>query len=333
VTTVHPTTAAVAAADATAAPALVTIGETMGLVAADEIGPLRNGHRMVLGFAGAESNVAIGVRRLGQRAAWVGRVGADLIGQLILRELRAEGIDTTRVSVDTDAPSGLMLKTRRTAATADVSYLRRGSAGSRLSPADVPVDLIVGAKVLHLTGITAAVSTSAREALFRAIDIASTAGVTISFDVNHRSTLWADDEASRVLREIISRCDLVFASENEAALVVPPEQPAAMAKSLAALGPRHVIIKQGEHGYTASISGDLLSGPAMRVPVVDPVGAGDAFVAGYLASWVEQMTPADALHTANLAGAFVVAVPGDWEGLPTRSELHAFANRTDAVSR
>lgn len=312
---------------------LVTLGETMGLLAADEIGPLRSGHRMVLGVAGAESNVAIGVRRLGHDTAWIGRVGADPVGRLVLRELRAEGVDVSHAITDPAAPNGFMLKVRRTTATSEVIYARRGSAGSRLCADDVPADLVAAAKVVHVTGITLALSPSARGAVSRAVDIAGSNGVPVCLDVNHRSALWDDAEAGPVLRDLIGRCDLVFASENEAALVVGPREPADAACALARLGPRHAVVKRGELGYVACVDGELFDDAAVTVPVADPVGAGDAFVAGYLASWLDGASPAESLRAANLAGAFVVAVPGDWEGSPTRAELAAFANRTDAVTR
>lgn len=311
----------------------VTIGETMGLLSADEIGPLRSGHRMQLGVAGAESNVAIGVRRLGHTASWVGRVGADPIGNLVLRELRAEQIDVEHAIVDGFAPNGLMLKARRTMATSEVKYFRRDSAGSRLEPADVPRDLVAAARILHLTGITPALSSTACEAVLHAIDVAREAHVLVSFDVNYRAALWSQADASNALRKLVQHCDVLFASENEAALLVDADGPSAAARKLAELGPRQTIVKRGELGYTACIDGELLSAPAINVPVADPVGAGDAFVAGYLASCLDGATAAESLETANLTGAFVVAVPGDWEGAPTRAELMAFANRTDAVNR
>lgn len=316
-----------------AGPELVTFGETMGLLAADEVGPLRNGHRMVLGVAGAESNVAVGVSRLGHPVAWMGRVGADPIGRLVLRELRGEGVDVSHAVVDSDAANGFMLKVRRTTATSEVIYARKGSAGSRLCIDDIPVDVVRAARVLHITGITPALSKTARSAIYHAVNIAKSAGVTVCLDVNHRTALWSDAEAGSVLRELAAGCDLLFASENEAALMVGVLEPEAAARALSDLGPKHVVVKRGEFGYLAVIEGEVFSEPAVPVPVADPVGAGDAFVAGYLASWLDGAPTAEALQTANLAGAFVVAVPGDWEGLPTRAELRAFATRTDAVTR
>jgi len=312
---------------------VVTFGETMGLLAADELGPLRNGHRMVLGIAGSESNVAIGLRRLGHSVAWAGRVGADPIGRLIMRELRAEGVDVSLATIDPDAPTGFMLKVRRTTATSEVIYSRRGSAGSRLNRAELDTGLIAAARVLHVTGITMALSDSARDCVLAAVEVARAHGVRVSLDINHRRALWTDDAARSALLDVASRCDFIFASDHEAALLVGALSPTDLTRALAGLGPQHAIVKRGELGYVASIDGQLHSGNALTVPVADPVGAGDAFVAGYLASWLEGATPADSLRTANCAGAFVVAVSGDWEGLPTRAELAAFGAGGDPVTR
>jgi 2-dehydro-3-deoxygluconokinase len=312
---------------------LVTFGETMGVLAADELGPLRNGHRMLLGMAGAESNVAIGVRRLGHPVAWAGRVGADPIGRMVLRELRAEAVDISHVVVDADAPTGFMLKVHRTTATSEVVYARRNSAGSALSPADVPAELLAHARLLHITGITAALSDSARAAVMSAIETARAHDVRVSLDINHRRSLWSDNVARGVLTKLIERSAFVFASENEAALVVGPRSALDAAHALADLGAGHAVVKRGDLGYVAWIDGQAHSGAAHSVQVADPVGAGDGFVAGYLAAWLDGAAPDAALRTANMVGACVVAVSGDWEGLPTRAELEAFGVRSDAVTR
>jgi len=312
---------------------VVTLGETMGLLSAHEIGPWRNGHHMILGIAGSETNVAIGLRRLGHSVAWIGRVGSDAFGELILRELRAERVDTSHAIVDADTATGLMFKTRRTTVTSEVVYSRRGSAGSMLCPTDIDVDAIASARLLHITGITAALSPTARQAVARAVDIAQEHRVPISMDVNYRSALWSEPKASAALKEFVKHAAILFASENEAALLVGDLPLERAADALVHIGPAQVIIKRGELGYTALIDGTFYAGEAVPVAVADPVGAGDAFVAAYLASWLDGAPPADALIAANHAGSFVVAVPGDWEGLPTSAELRAFARRTDAVSR
>jgi len=297
---------------------LFTFGETMGLVAADGIGPLAHARSFSFGIGGAESNVAVGVARLGGEATWLGRVGPDSAGDLIIARLTAAGV-RTRARRD-DAFTGLMVRYRRSGAFAHVDYHRAGSAGSRLTPADIPAAEVTGASVLHVTGITPALSESARAAVFQAIEIAKSAGVTVSVDVNYRSKLWSRFDAAPVLRDLVARADIVFAGPEEAALFVDPADPLT---ALAGLGPAEVVIKDGARGCEALIDGERHSVPALAVTVVDPVGAGDAFVAGYLAERMAGAAPAARLATAIAVGAFAVTVPGDCEGLPDRAELAA----------
>ncbi|WP_243716079.1 sugar kinase [Actinomadura darangshiensis] len=316
-----------------AAPAVVTLGEAMCVLQAEHIGPVRHNRSVRLGMSGAETNVAIGVRRLGVPSAWIGRVGEDPMGEIIAGELRAEGVDVTALRTDGAAPTGLMVKERRTSKVSRVFYVRSGSAGSRLSPDDVSRELVEGARALHITGITLALSESARAAVHHAIGIARDAGVLVSFDVNHRTGLWSAEEAVEHYRATAMLADVVFASHDEARMLVGDLGAAASAAAMGGLGPEQVVIKQGELGFTARIHGREYAAPAVAVPVVDPVGAGDAFVAGYLASLVRGEPPEAALRTANALGAFAVSVPGDWEGLPSVAELPLVGPLDDPVLR
>lgn len=314
-------------------PALVTLGETMCVFHSEHIGPLRHNKSMRLAVGGAETNVAIGVRRLGVSSAWIGRVGDDPMGELIARELRAEGVDVTALHVDRTAPTGIMVKERRTAKVSRVFYVRSNSAGSQLQPDDVSRELVEGARVLHVTGITPALSESAHAAVHHAINVARSAGVMVSFDLNHRIGLWTAEDAAEQFRTIAALADVVFASHHEAQMVVGDLDAPGCAVALSDLGPKQVVIKQGELGYTALIQGCEYAAPAVVVPVVDPVGAGDAFVAGYLASLIRGEPPEVALQVANTLGAFAVSVPGDWEGLPSVAELTLLDSLGDVVLR
>ncbi|GAA3339233.1 sugar kinase [Amorphoplanes nipponensis] len=307
---------------------LLTLGETMGLIAADGIGPLEHARGFHVGIAGAESTVAIGVARLGGRATWLGRVGADATGEMIGRRLRAEGVHT--LAVRDQSFTALTVRHRRTGTLTQVDYHRAGSAGSRLAPTDVPVALVQSARILHVTGITPALSDSARAAVFHAVETARAARVPVSVDVNYRGKLWSRYDAAPVLRDLVSRADLVFAGPDEAALVLGAGD--AMAEGLAALGPAEVVITDGSRGCTALIHGERYAVPAPAVTVVDPVGAGDAFVAGYLADRLADAAPGERLATAVATGTFAVTVPGDCEGLPSRADLAALST-TDDVSR
>jgi 2-dehydro-3-deoxygluconokinase len=295
---------------------LFTFGETMGLVSADDIGLIGYVRSFSYGIGGAESNVAVGVARLGGAATWLGRVGRDATGDLIERRLRAEGVRT--LAIRDDAFTGLMVRYRRTGESTNVDYHRAGSAGSRLGQADIPVAELESAAIVHVTGITPALSGSARAAVFQAVETARAAGVPVSLDVNYRGKLWSRFDAAPVLRDLASRADVVFAGPDEAALFLGDEAPLT---GLAALGPSEVVVKDGRRGCAALIDGERYELPALRVTVVDPVGAGDAFVAGYLADRMAGAGPHDRLRTAIAAGAFAVTVPGDCEGLPYRAEL------------
>ena len=300
---------------------LVTLGETLVRLDSPVAGPLRHARSLDLGVAGAESNVAIGVRRLGATAAWAGRVGDDEFGRLVHMTLAGQGVDVSRVVVDPAAPTALLVKERRTNQLTRVYYYRAGSAGSRLGPSDVPEDLIRAAGVLHVTGITAALSDSAREAVHAAVDTARAASVPVSLDINYRRALWTADEAAKVLRSLVGRADILFATEAEAGLVVSARGAAERAAALAALGPREVLVKRGPLGATACCDDRLTEVPAHPVTMVDPVGAGDAFAAAYLAERLRGGTVAERLETAIGAGAYAVTVAGDWEGLPSREDL------------
>ncbi|MFJ1809587.1 MULTISPECIES: sugar kinase [unclassified Streptomyces] len=311
-------------------PYLVTLGDVLAVMAAPDPGPFALGTTLRLGIAGAESNVAIGVSRLGGSATWIGRVGDDELGDLVLRELRAEGVTT--VAVRDPAPTSLLLKERRTTTHSRTRYYRTHTAGARLSADDIPEHVVAGAAVLHITGITPALGEGPAAAVTRAVGIAAEAGVTISLDVNFRSLLWSETEARTILLPLVRRSDLVFAGPHEAALVVPgADGPEELAQGICDLGPSGAVIKLGAEGAYALLDGRTHRQPAIPVRVHDSVGAGDAFAAGYLAELLAGKPPKRRLRTAVRLGAFAVSTAGDWEGLPRRSELGLLDHHDDIV--
>jgi 2-dehydro-3-deoxygluconokinase len=298
---------------------LVTLGETMGLIAQDGVGHVHNGEAMTFRIGGSESNVAIGVRRLGVPSTWIGRLGDDPPGRLIRRELRAEGVEV--VAIADPAATGLMTRWRPTAGRGRVTYHRRESAGSHLRASDLPEELVGRAAVLHGTGITLALGPGPAGALTRAIAVARDAGAVVSFDVNYRRALWSEDDAAAAVTAVLADCDVVFAGLDEARILTGHTDASEAAGALEALGPRQVLITLGPQGCLARIDGTAFDAPAPVVTVVDTVGAGDAFVAGYLAELIAGEPPAQRLATAVMAGALAVTAPGDWEGMPDREAL------------
>lgn len=312
------------------APGLLTLGESMGLISASGIGRLEAVPAFAYGIGGAESNVAIGLARLGARATWIGRLGRDATGDLVERRLRAEGVRV--FAVRDEGYTGLMVRHQRRAGEVAVDYHRAGSAGSRLRPADLTDEAFAGAGLVHLTGITPALSATAHDTVTAAIERAKGLRIPVSFDVNYRSKLWSRQQAAPVLRALAASADLVFAGIEEAELILGRSGSAEeLARALADLGPAQAVIKDGARGATAVIDAHPYRAPAPVVPVLDPVGAGDAFVAGYLAEQLAGRPPEERLSTAVAAGAYAVGVPGDCEGLPTRSELGTLGLVTDVL--
>jgi 2-dehydro-3-deoxygluconokinase len=309
---------------------LVTLGETMGLLVQTTPGVARSGEQMVFGIGGSESNVAIGVRRLGVPATWIGRIGDDPAGAMIVRELRAERVEAV-TTVD-PAATGLMIRWRPAAQRGRVEYHRRESAGSHLCESDVRDQLIARAAAFHCSGITLALGADPAAAVARGLAVAREARVPVSFDLNFRRALWSEEAAAPALTEAVGWADIVFAGVEEAAIIAGRCDPLEAAMALERLGARQVLIKLGADGCLARIDGSTYEVPAPKVTVLDTVGAGDAFAAGYLADLIAGAEPAARLATAVAAGAWAVTVSGDWEGMPDRRTLDLF-EETEPVVR
>ena len=296
-------------------------GETLMVLRSS--GSVRLGARMHPSIAGAESNVAIGLARLGHRASWCGVLGADQAGLLIERTLRAEGVDTTEVRRDETGFTGILVREDRLPNLTRVDYHRRGSAGSTLDTSDVLSALEHSRpRVVHVTGITPALSNGSRAAILALVQQARRSGVRVTLDVNHRRRLWSDDEARAALRPLLPHVDVLIGSVEELALVTDrTADPEKAARSLIDRGCQDVVVKRGAAGATAYTAEQTVSSPARRVTPVDTVGAGDAFTAGYLSGGLDDLDLKARLDRAIVLGAFAVASSGDWEGLPTRDEL------------
>ncbi|MET0934256.1 MAG: sugar kinase [Mycetocola sp.] len=311
---------------------VVTIGETMALMSTPQFGPLQHSASLDLGIGGSESNVAIGLRRLGTPSTWIGKVGTDSLGDLIEREIRAEGVSVVAVRDDT-APTGLMVKERRTSADTRVWYYRTGLAGSRLGIGDVDFDLIRTASLVHLTGIALALSPGMADVIFEAARVARDSGVPVSFDLNFRSKLWSQENARDAYRRMLPLADVVFAGDDEAAIAVGPAGSALeLAHRISEFGAGEAIIKLGARGAVAVADGREYTRNAVPIEPIDTVGAGDAFVAGYLSERLAGTDIDTRLETAAAVGAYVCLSRGDWEGLPRRDELGALG-RLEPVSR
>ena len=301
---------------------VLTTGEA--LAALRSTGPVRLAGELGLSVAGAELNVAIGLSRLGHAARWCGVLGEDQFGALILRTLRAEGVDVSAVR-RLAAPTGIIVFEPMVAGVTRVDYHRTASAGSRLAADDVLGAYQQRPRILHVTGITPALSDSAADAIRQAVVRAHTDGVTVCLDVNHRSRLWSTEQARATLGPLVSDVDIIVASDDELTLVTPPDLngEAEQVDWLHGKGVGQVVVKRGADGASAYLAGESVVHQAARTVIaVDTVGAGDAFVAGYLSGALDGLAVQERLLRAVTVAGFAVSTVGDWAGLPTRDELH-----------
>ena len=300
---------------------VVTFGESMVLYAPSERGTLESAPAYHASIGGAESNCAIGLARLGYSVGWVSRVGRDPFGARVLKTIRSEGVDVSRVQMCDSAPTGLMFKEPGPGNTTRVFYYRRQSAAAALRSEQFDS---LSAKYLFVTGITPALSDSNRKSTFQLVERFRAAGTKVVFDPNMRFRLWSASEARIVFQELARKCDILIPSLVEAEIMTGLKEGEAMLDALLSLGPPQVVLKAGDKGAWYADGVERGFCPCHSVPEIDPVGAGDAFCAGLLSGLLDGQPLRDAVARGAALGAFCVSTFGDYQGLPDRAGLQAF---------
>ncbi len=289
---------------------MITLGETMALITPAHAEPLRAAREVRLLAGGAESNVAMHAAQLGVPTAWVSALGDDALGVRVRDEVAGRGVDTRWVIMDPDAPTGVYFKDPGHG----VLYYRRGSAAARMSPASVAAVPIEDAEVVHLSGITPALSASCAALIDTVIDRVAAGPGTLAFDVNHRAALWAPGAAASALLPLARRADLVFVGLDEAECLWHT----ATVDDVRALlpEPTTLVVKDGDVGATeyrrAAGADDRTFAPAIPTAVVEAVGAGDAFAAGYLAALLQGADAAARLQGGHQRAHLVLQSTSDF---------------------
>ena len=295
-----------------AAGPVACVGETMAALVPEPQGALAAARTLRIAVAGAESNTAMYLADHGVPVRWVSAVGADPFGERIRAEVGACGVDVSGVRTDPARPTGLLVKDPCADGTR-VHYYRRGSAASALGPDLLDDPAVAGAGPLHLTGITAALSASCRDLVAEALR----GPHPVSFDVNFRPALWGRDQAPDVvLRDLAERADLVLVGLDEAQALWGGRIAEAADVRRLLPGPRLLVVKDGARAATAFDGATAHTVPALRTRVVEPVGAGDAFAAGFLAGLHRGETLPRALRLGHLTAGAALRVPTDHGPLP-----------------
>lgn len=294
---------------------LLAAGETMAMVAPAEAVAVASADAFRVDAGGAESNVAAHVAALGAPARWFSALGDDPLGHRVAAQLAARGVDVSAVVFDPDHRTGLYVKDPGRG----VHYYRDGSAASFLDAADADAVDLDGVAIVHVSGITAALTGTAPAFLDRLMTRSQDAGIPVSFDVNHRAALWSATAAAPVLEGLARRADILFVGRDEAETLWGTTDAASVRALFPAVA--ELVVKDGDVGATVFTGDDDVFVPALVVEVVEAVGAGDAFAGGYLAARLNHATAADRLAAGHSRAALTLRTTGDSVDAPrTESE-------------
>lgn len=314
-------------------PELVTLGETMVVFDSVTNGPLRYSNNYTCHTGGAETNVAVGVVRQGHSAGWISSLGDDEFGKLIQRVYMGEGVDLSHVTIDKTHSTGIFF--RQSAGNGEYKnyYYRKNSAASVMSPEMLDKEYISNAKILHISGVTLAISPETRATAIRAMEIAKENNVLVCFDPNLRLKMWSLEEAKKTINDLWQLTDIALPGIEEGELLFGESDPDEIAQIIQKFGVETVTIKIGADGAVGYENGEKIVSPGFKVKnVVDAFGAGDSFAAGIIASKLKGWPLEDSLRYANAIGALAVSAPGNIEAIATYDEvMHYISGKTSAT--
>lgn len=313
-------------------PELITLGETMAAFSPGAAGALRYVPDYRIRIAGAESNLAIGIAKLGGSAGWISRLGEDEFGHFVRNSIRAEGVDASQVRFDPRHRTGVMFKEMGAGET-KVYYYRENSAASHMTPDDLPPASLRGAKILHLTGITPVLSESCEKTVLWAFELAKQEGVPISFDPNVRKKLWGKQDFAPLLRRLALQAQIILLGLEEAQTLFDISEPDEIFDLLLQANATHVAIKNGAQGaWVADRKQRMLVAPH-PCRCIEPIGAGDAFNAGFLAGLLAGRDTALCGRMGCVAGALATESVGDIEGYPSAARMSAALDDAEITYR
>ncbi len=275
-----------------------------------------------VGYGGDSSNFAVAARRSGARTGYVTRIGDDDFGDALLRLWRREGVGTEHVVREAGGRTGIYFISR-TPAASRFTYYRADSPASRLAPADVPAEAVARARMLHVTGITQAISPSACDAAFHAMELARGSGTLISYDPNYRPALWPVERARAVVMHSVELSDVALPNLEEGRLLTGLHEPGEVLDAFVRRGPGIVVLKMGDQGALLAHEGTVTRIPPHPVRAVDPSGAGDTFDGAFAARLLEGAGPPAAARYAAVAAALTTTGPGAVLPIPHSTAVDA----------
>lgn len=313
---------------------VITLGESMALLSTTGVGKMRYEENFKRTLAGAETNVSIGLSRLGKRVGWISALGDDELGKYILNEVRSEGVDVSQVKIDKAHRTGMMFKEFLPGRKTRSYYYRENSAASHMTPAILCEDYIQQAKIVHVTGITMALSQECRDTVSALMDMARKNGVLVSFDPNIRLKLWSKEAAAAAILPMLEKADIVFTGEDESLLLFGGKSKQEYLEEYLRRGAKIVALKNGKQGSIVSNGKETHTVPIYDVPqVVDTVGAGDAYTAGFLFGYLEGRDIKACGEIGSILGGLITQTYDDYRSGPDLEELQMILDKQEEVLR
>ncbi|MGO4890439.1 sugar kinase [Anaerobacillus sp. MEB173] len=313
---------------------IITIGDAMITFNPASSGPMRFVQSFERKVGGAELNFAIGSSRLGLNTSWISRLGDDEFGRFIYNFVRGEGIDVSEVKLVPGYPTSLNFKEIMEDGSGRTFYYRNQSPTLTLSPDSLNESLFKNAKLLHITGVFPAIDPKNIEIVKKAIALAKKYNLKISFDPNIRLKLWNKEAAKAALNQFLSSVDIFLTGVDEADLLLGTSDPKEIINKCEELGISYVALKQGDKGSIGYHNGEIIeAAPVVPKKVVDTVGAGDGFDAGFIYGVMQEWPLEKILTFANTIGSMVVSVSGDNEGLPYLDDVLVQLGEKEFIER
>ena len=295
-------------------PDLFTFGEAMALFMSSDTDSVKTARKYEMSAAGAEGNVAVAAKRLGLDVHFVTKLGDDFLGDNVISQFQSEGIDTTPF-IRSENYTGALVRNRGQEEPLDVTYLRRCAAASTFEPKDIDENILAKSRWLHVTGITVALSDSARDSVAHALEIARKHQIQTSFDLNIRRKLWSPEKASTTLRELARDVRLITGGVDEYELVFGSKDPEENLRIATSKNIQTAIMTAGPELVRVLDNGVRFDFEPEVVKTIDPVGSGDAFISGTICGLLGGLDIRQAIKQGSRCGAMVAATMGDWAGM------------------
>ncbi len=312
---------------------VLTVGDALITMNPMSKGPLRYVTHYERKIGGADLNFAIGVARLGLASKWVSRLGKDEFGKVIYNFARGEGVDVSDVEFVDECATSVNFKEIKEDGSGKTFYYRSNSPILSLTPEDITDDMFNSIDLVHLSGVFLSIDPKNKLIVKKVIEKAKKNDVTISFDPNIRLKLWTIGEARDIFKEIFPHVDILLTGLDEIKLIIEEDSKEALAEFAHHYHIQDLVIKDGGNGSMLYRNGVWTEEKAFNVHVVDTVGAGDGFDAGYVYGYLHHYEPSELLTFANGVGALVTTVSGDNEGLPYLDEAKGFVHGKQVIER